>query len=372
MEKRKGVQRVSVFVSVLVSITLILAASAQSVAAQKSPMKPVTLLFNGSIYRPDTVYGKTILWFCDEVTKRTNGLVKFKHVWAFGLTKPGEEIDAINTGLSQLSFFPAVYYPARLFLYNFDHCVFGGSPDLTRAIEWTDPFLYGGAPMLHKELEKEGMKFLFAEIAPSWDIETKTPTPRLDDLKGQKIAVAGVYAQAHVAATGAVALSPTMTDRGSMLQTGALDGSVLPRTVSFPFKLYEFAKYNRPVLWGCWFTSVGVIHVKLFNSFPKDIQQVFLNVGREANRYFQKLNVPHQEKMKKIMEAAGVTFNPPFPKEDRMKWIELGGEPIAKWLKEAEKRGVGAEGRQLMRTYFRLQEEKVGHVWPERLKKQLK
>jgi TRAP-type C4-dicarboxylate transport system substrate-binding protein len=312
------------------------------------------------------------MWFSDEVTKRTNGLIKFKHVWAFALTKPGEEIDAINTGLSQAAFFPAVYYPARLFLYNFDHSVFGGSPDLKRAIEWADPFLYGGAPMLQKEIEKEGMKFLFAEIAPSWELETRMPITKLDDLQGKKIAVAGVYAQAHVAASGAVALSPTMTDRGSMLQTGALDGSILPRNVSFPFKLYEFAKYNMPVLWGCWLTSIGVIDVKLFNSYPKDIQQILLNLGREATRYLSKLEVPHQEKMEKIMKSAGVTFNPPLSKQDRMRWIEQGGEPIAKWLEEAEKRGVGPEGKELMRTYFRLQEQKVGHEWPDRLKRQLK
>lgn len=225
--------------------------------------------------------------------------------------------------------------------------------------------------MLQKEMEKEGMKFLFAEIAPSWELESRTPVTKLDDLKGKKIAVSGVYAEAYVAATGAVGLSPTMTDRGSMLQTGALDASILPRSVAFPFKLYEFAKYNIPLLWGCWFTSIGVVNLKRFNSFPKDIQQVFLDVGREASRYFWKLNVPEQDRMRKITGGAGVTFNPPFSEKERMRWLDIGGQPITKWLKEAEKRGVGAEGRELMKTYFRLQEEKVGHVWPEALKKQL-
>jgi TRAP-type C4-dicarboxylate transport system substrate-binding protein len=371
MEKRKLMSGLGVLLAVLIAISLVLATSSRAVAQTKPSMKPVTLLFNCSIYRPDTVYGKTIMWFCDEVTKRTHGLIKFKYVWAFALTKPGEEIDAINTGLSQAAYFPAVYYPARLFLYNFDHCVFGGSPDLKRAIEWVDPFLYERAPMLHKEIEKEGMKFLFAEIAPSWEIETRMPITKLDDLQGKKIAVAGVYAQAQVAASGAVALSPTMTDRGSMLQTGALDGSVLPRSVSFPFKLYEFAKYNMPVLWGCWLTSIGVIDVKLFNSYPKDIQQILLNVGREATTYFTKLNVPYQEKMGSIMKSAGVTFEPPLSKKDRLRWIDQGDEPITQWLKEAEKRGVGTEGRKLMRSYFRVQEEKIGYEWPEQLKKQI-
>lgn len=388
MRKKKVVGWLSVFVTVVIAISLILSACAKPAPPPapapptpapaptpapppKPPMEPVTLMFNGSIYRPATVYGETILWFCDEVTKRTDGLVKFEHVWAFALTKPGEEIDAINTGLSDLTFFPAVYYPSRLFLYNFDHCVFGGSPDLERAIEWTDPFLYEEALMLQEEMEGEGMKFLFAEIAPSWDIESREPITKFDELKGKKTAVSGVYAEALVSASGAVGLSPTMVDRGPMLQTGALDASILPRTVSFGFKLYEFAQYNMPLLWGNWFTSIGVVNLELFNSFPEEIQQVFLDVGREASSYFWELNVPDQERMRKVMEEAGVTFNPPLSEADRTKWLELGGEPIREWLAEAEKRGLGAEGRELMNTYFRLQEEKIGYVWPEVLKKQL-
>jgi TRAP-type C4-dicarboxylate transport system substrate-binding protein len=306
------------------------------------------------------------------VTKQTKGAISFKQVWAFALTKPGEEIDAINTGLSQLAFFPAVYYPKRLYLYNFDHCIFAGSPDLGRAIEWTEPLLFEKGWMLHKEMEKEGMKLLFTEIAPGFDLESRVPITKLDDLKGKKIAVSGVYAEAYVAGTGAVGLSPTMADRGTMLQTGALDGSILPPHVSFGFKLYEFAKYNVPLQWGCWFTGIGVINLKLFNSFPVDIQKILVGVGGEANRYLWKLSVTELARIRKIKEEAGVTFMSPLPEKDRIRWLEMGGEPIRKWLVEAEKNGVGAEGRELMRTYFRLQEEKVGHSWPEVMKKQIK
>lgn len=334
-------------------------------------MEPITLSFNGAMQNAEDIFGQTILYFCDEVTDRTDGLVNFTYNWSFSLTHPGEEIDAMNTGLSDMAFFPAVFYPAKLFLYNFDHCVLGGSTDYDKSILWSEPLIHDKGWMLHKEIENLNMKLLFAETAVSYDLESKMPITRLDDFKGKKIKVPGYYGANHVKAAGAAVLSPTMADISMMLETGALDGTITPRNVTFPFKIYEFATHNTPINWGCWLCAIGVIDLDLFNSFPEDIQQIFVDVGRESTVYFWEICGAQHKQQRQAMEDSGVIFHDPFPQEDQSKWLDIGGEYIRQWLDEAEEKGLGSEAKELMEVYFALQEEKAGHVWPDALKKQL-
>jgi TRAP-type C4-dicarboxylate transport system substrate-binding protein len=156
-----------------------------------------------------------------------------------------------------------------------------------------------------------------------------------------------------------------------MLQTGALDGSILPRDQSVSFKLHEYTKYTIP-LWGCWFATFGVINLDLFNSFPKDIQKILVDTGRETTTYVWQLAKADQPRLTNIMAGSGHSVLPRLPEAERIEWLKQGGEPIRAWLAEAAKRGVGAEAKELMDLFFRIQEEKIGYVWPDQLKKQLR
>lgn len=319
-------------------------------------MEPMTLLYNASIFAPNTAHGETIMFFCDEVTKRTNGLIKFKQAWSFSLTKPGEEIDAVKSGLSDLCHLPVGYYPTKLLLMNgFDHCVPFGPTDADMAYEIFDKLLYEELPMLGEELEQCGCKWLFAEIAPSWHLESSMPIIKLDDLKGKKIAVTGHYPPLVVEAAGATPLPTTMVDRATCLQTGMLDGSMIPLTCSAPFGIYEFAKHCIPTQFGWWIGCASVINLDLFNSFPEDIQQIFVEVGREANRVLWEKGVIETAQWTETLSAAGTTFYPPFSDEDMARWAELAGEPVADFINRCEERGL--PGRKVMETYFRVCEE---------------
>jgi TRAP-type C4-dicarboxylate transport system substrate-binding protein len=369
MKTKREVYRLVVSVMVISIIAFTSEAFTQS--NPTSTMKPVTLQMNSTVFRTDSSYGKGMKWFTDEVTKRTNSLIKWKIIPPFSLTKPGEEIDALKNRLSDAAFLVAIYYPTKLYLTNFDHAVFGGSTDIDKANIWGESFIHDRATMIHRELEKEGMKMLFAPVNPGFELMTKERISKLDDLKGKKIAVSGHFAEAQVRASGAVALTPTMVDRGTMLQTGALDGSIIPRDQSCSFKLFEYTKYSMP-LWGCWFATFGVMNLDLFNSLPKDIQKVLIDIGREATTYIWQLARDDQPRLAKLMADAGHSILPSLSEVERNKWLQLGGEPIRAWLTEASTRGVGAEAKELMNAYFRIQEEKIGYVWPDQLKKQLR
>ncbi len=46
-------------------------------------MEPVTWLYNAGIHAEPSVEGRTMQWFGEQVTERTNGLITFDYTWSF-------------------------------------------------------------------------------------------------------------------------------------------------------------------------------------------------------------------------------------------------------------------------------------------------
>ena len=76
----------------------------------------MTLQFNGGQFAATDVPGQTYNYFCNLVTQRTNGAVKFNYVGSNSLTKPGEEVTALTSGVVDVGGFSLVYYPTQLYV----------------------------------------------------------------------------------------------------------------------------------------------------------------------------------------------------------------------------------------------------------------
>ena len=347
-------------VTALVAISLMMVGCAKP---KPTPtMEPVTLLFDCSVYSATSPFGKVMRWFSDEVTKTTDGVITFKYTYAFSLSKPGEGLDQVASGVSDLCFTPVVYYPGALYLNNCNLAVFGAPNDLMLSWKIWDKLIYEEAPALGKEFEKYGVKLIYFAVDPPQVVESRIPITKLEDFEGKKIAASGYYLPRFFQALGATTLPTTVADRGTALQTGMLDGSVLPPNVSFPFKLHEFAPYYLEIGLGAWYCEAAFINLELFNSFPKDIQKIFVDVGREASRHYVDVMASELESEREARKAAGVTFNS-LSDEDMKKWAELVGEPVAECVKRGEETGFPEIG-ELMGKYLRLCREE-GHKFPK-------
>ncbi len=95
-------RRCALLVAVL-SVVLIGAIAPNSTLAQSVAMKPVKLMVNGADYLPTIPDSMVMQYFCNEVEKRTNGLITWRYAWSQSLTKRGEELDALKSGLSDVA-----------------------------------------------------------------------------------------------------------------------------------------------------------------------------------------------------------------------------------------------------------------------------
>jgi len=332
--------------------------------------QPMTLTFNGAQFGANDVPGQTYNWFCNEVTKRTNGLIKFNYVGSNSLTKPGEEITALQKGLADVGAFSMVYYPAQMYVNSgFNRAIPFDSTDVdlqTKVIYklyYDDPTT---SKILQDEFAKQGLKFLCMTVDDSYVIETKAQVVTLDDMKGKKLAVLG-YEGKFFGPTGAVVQGMPVGDRGTALQTGVIDGAATPWEISFPFRLYEFAPYMIQSGFGC-VTGNGITwNTDRFNKLPKNVQDIIIQVGKDA---FMNNAVVTANWYKTALDTrAKATGNKPylnFSADDMAKWANLVGEPVLDWLKDAQSKNI--VGAKEVITRFIALEKEAGFKFPKEFK----
>jgi len=294
-------------------------------------------MFNGAQFAANTVPGMTYNYFCDQVTQKSNGRIKFNFVGGGALTKPGEELTALQTGLVDAGAFSMVYYPTQMYINSgfnralpFDTTDVKIGTDIMYKLYYDDP---ATSKILQNEFEKVGMKFLTMTVDDSYVIETKASVATLDDIKGKKLAVLG-YEGKFFGPTGATVIGMPVGDRPTALQTGVIDGCATPFEISAPFKLYEFAPYMIQSGLGVVTGNAIMWNTAKFNALPKDLQDIIVQAGKDA---FKNNAIVTENWYKGALEArAKATGNKPylnFSEADLAKWAGLVGEPVVDFVK---------------------------------------
>lgn len=249
-------------------------------------------------------------WYFNEVAARSNGRIKVEFYWAGALRKTGEHYAAVRDGLSELSFLNYGYYTAEL--------------PVSRGVEWkwrpglespdalfkATNQLYEETDAWRKEYEDNNIKVLYMS---NWGAETclfKTPVASVADLKGLKARTYGVEGDV-MKILGATPMSIANNETFTSLESGVIDcvTSFGIRTAA-GMRLHEKAKYIVDFGSGVQGPSAVVINKKLWDSFPQDIQDIFLEVRQELLDYKWAEIMNHTvEEAVDMMVADGAEFS---------------------------------------------------------------
>ena len=323
-------------------------------------IKPMRLMVNGGPYPETFPDSKLLSFFCKEIEQKTNGAISFRYAWSGSLTQPGEELDALKGGLCDLGGIGYNYFPSKLYLNNLCRSAPFVSTDIPAQTVIMDQ-LYREVPVLNNEWEKHGAKLLLKSVTSSFELQSRMPLVKLEDFKGKKIAVAGVSAKKWFQSIGTVPVTVPISERALELQTGMIDGSVLPFSIAKPFGLHEYAKHATFVGFGAWCAYGVVINKKLFDGFSNDIKQVFLDAALKAEKQNVEMQKSAEETTIEAMKKAGVTFHT-LPETEKAKWMESMGNQPLEWIKEGEKMGLPA--KEVMEKYISLIKQS-GYKFPK-------
>jgi TRAP-type transport system periplasmic protein len=317
----------------LVSVTVICLFALMFVFLSSDPARAQAKTFNLKYagFMPATDrHEKTMVWWAQEVEKRTNGRVKVTlfHSQSLGalfdypkLLKGGVcDIAPLATALPEFPMLGSFFAPYVM-------------PSDTKTAEafWT---IYN--KKLLKELD-EYKPLWYSPNDPFYFQFRNKKVTRLEELKGLKVRSNPGFGVGFIDALGATGVAMPAPEVYTALERGTLDGLSTTPGFATAVKLHEVIKYW---LWEPVSTGGNVIAMtmKTWNSFPPDIQTIINKLNSEATAKFIELNKPID---KDTLRKLGYDVYE-LSKEEHARWKKVAQQLIDKWIAENEAKGLPA------------------------------
>ncbi len=347
----------------IVALVLVMGLAGMMPSSAEAQNDPIKLRVAGT-FPPPTVSMQSSLakMWLDEVTRKTNGRVTFQTFWGGALGKPQEHVTLVERGMADLVLTNLHFTPGKFPLAQFEY-VFPFGPEDPVIVTKAKRQLYEEFPEFAKDHDKYNFIQLFNGPACVYQILSREPVTKLEDFKGKKITLIGRYFGRWVEAAGAVPVVAPAADRYTMLQTKVVDMDMLPLDMFAAFKIQEQAP-NLVIVDALMGNFVDfLVNKKTFGKLPKDIQDIFIQTGKEVELKAAEMEVPKwTDKIMKEFEGRDVkVFR--LSSEDRMKWANMVEDIPAEWA--AEVTGQGYPGWKIVERYQEICAD-LGYKWPRK------
>ena len=306
-------------------------------------------------------------YFVPEVKKRvkerTSHEIEFIEGFSGSMVKATEVLEAVQTGIIEVGVFCICHEGQKLALHNFPYYLPFGPSDPNISLKATR-IVYDKRPELNQVFAKQGQRVLGLIPFEPYDIVSRFPIEKASDVKGRKIGAAGPNAF-WVAKAGALPVSVGGPDMYTSFQTGLIDAMLIFPGVMDTLKLYEVAPYLVRVAIGSMTVVPVTVNNRRFNRLPKEVQDIFIEVGRDMEAKAGPFTTELVAKILKVLKEKGVKFVTVNDSE-REAWAKmLVNEParIAKKFEAESKQPV----TEVMKAYIAATES-LGHKWPLKAK----
>ena len=333
--------------SVLFLTGLFLLLSAYPIAA-----KTIKLRFSSPFPTMQTITGKIIQPWIDEINKAAEGKVHIKLYPAGALGKAPDQFDLAEKGLADFSYHLADYTPGRFPLTTvFSLPFIPPSGEKVSGAMWKT---FQKEAKYREEYNKVKVLALFGH--PGGNFYTvKTPINTMADFKGLKIRTANPSISKALSLWGAVPVAQPITETYQSLQLGVLDGTVLNWEGMGVFKLNELTKYATT---GNLYTMpmMIVMNQKSWDKLPEDVKSLIndttgLKMSMAAGKAFDDMEKPFREMaLKKGIKE--IVLEPSEYQKMKNSTLPLREE----WAKEMETKGL--PGNAILKTALGFIEEK--------------
>lgn len=310
--------------------------------------KTINLRFSSPFPTMQTITGKIIQPWIEQIEKASEGRVKIKLYPAGALGKAPAQFDLAEKGLADFSYHLADYTPGRFPLtsvYSLPFMVPSGEK-VSEAMWKT----FQKEAAYQKEYSKVKVLALFGHGGGNF-YTVNTPINTMADFKGLKIRTANPSISKALKIWGAVPVAQPITETYQSLQLGVLDGTVLPYEGMVVFKLNELCKHSTI---GNLYTMPMMIvaNKKKWKKLPADVQKLIedttgLQMSMAAGKAFDDMEKPFRG----ICLKKGMKESILEPSEyQKMKDSTL---PLREeWAKEMEEKGL--PGKQILKTALEL------------------
>ncbi len=307
--------------------TVAIAAAAQETITLKVADNLPTTHFVGT-------YGTK--YFMEEVTKATNGQVKFEYYPSEQLGKARDMLTVTQKGVADIGLVVPSYITEKMPLSAAAELPgdFKSSVEGMRAY-WK---LAKDGFFAKNEFAPHGVRVLFVYVNPPYQILMRQPFERLADLKGKKIRAAGNAQYFVLDAIGAVPVRMSAPEVNQALSRGTVDGINFPIPTVFSYDLQNLVKGTTE---GEPFGSAMVTYVMSetrWHKLPENVRKAITEVGERTTERVCTMTDADVAKGHEKLRALGVkTIR--LNAEDQIMLKELAKKVAEDWVKDLEGRG---------------------------------
>ncbi|HEU4646134.1 MAG TPA: C4-dicarboxylate TRAP transporter substrate-binding protein [Burkholderiales bacterium] len=257
-----------------------------------------------------------------EVKKRVEQKTPHKIEWveAYGgsVAKLGEVLEAIENGLLDIGDVHVPFEPSKMLAYNFGYFVPFGTENAVQS-GLAAQKVFAAYPQLGANLEKRFNQVYIATGAVTcYNLVTTFAWTKVEQLAGRKIAAAGPNIP-WLKAVNAVPVQSNLNEAYTSLQTGVYDGWIMIPDATYSFKLHEVARHYTITSFGAIPNTMITMNRNTWRKLPKQVQQIFLEVGREYTKLQTQASQVKSENAIKAMKEAGTTVRE-LSWEEKVKW----------------------------------------------------
>ena len=256
-------------------------------------------------------------------------------------------IEAIEQGITDFGWVGTLWEPAKMPLQNIMFATPFTNDDPKINVKVMDQMM-AKSPQFRKEWDDQNAVYFSATTSDSYQLFTKFPVTKLEDLKGKKILAAGAVGT-WIEALGATFVNAGIPTFYNALQTGVGEGVILIPSGAVPIKLHEVAPYVTYVNMGAVTFGAFAANKKKWLSLPQEVRDVMLPIAKEYAAENIKIVQDREKKGLEKMKADGAKIST-LPAAERKRWADSMPNIAKAWVDDNAKKGLPA--KQLMLDYM--------------------
>jgi TRAP-type C4-dicarboxylate transport system substrate-binding protein len=216
------------------------------------------------------------------------------------------------------------------------------------------------------EFEKMGVYLANYMANGAYNLISKKPVRKLEDLKGIKIRSAGGISSKIIKKLGAVPVQVPANEQYQAFQRGIVDSVLFYDAGIVSYRLHEVGKYLTPIKVNVTASSYA-LNRKTFDLLPPDLKRAFYNLQRRFTQMSGEGIDAEDAAARKLMIQSGIEVIP-LSLQELERW-QAALEPL--WDEFiAENEALGLPARELVKE-LRSRSQKYSSWTPEQLMKEV-
>lgn len=292
-------------------------------------------------------------FFIPEVDKRLaetgNYVMDWQESYGGSIVKPKGVLEGIELGLGDIGIVTTIFHSSKL---------------PSQALAAVTPFIAADAravakavdeiakefPTMQKEFEAQNQVYLATGVVlDTYQVFSRKPVSSLDDIKGGKVAGAGMNMRYLEGIEGAVGVRGGLTDFYNMLQTGLVDHALLWPEAAKTFKIAEVAPHMLSADLGAVNSKTVTVNADYWKTLPEEVKNVLTEVAVAYRDHVAGIAMDSAGESREAYEAAGGTIVD-ISDADRSLWANSMPNIARQWADELDAKGE--PGSEILNTYM--------------------